>query len=92
MSTIRIIYTQKAHGNRPQTQTDLFLKVDFRGETVRLFCRPEEMAERLESSGFDIPASEIKAGMELHFSCLVNAGQDNNGYKTIEKFLPEATE
>src|SRR5207237_10102243 len=44
----------------------LFLKVDVGGETVRVFGRPEELAERLEASGYDIPASEIEAGMELH--------------------------
>lgn len=68
----------------------LFLKVDVGGETVRVFGRPEELAERLEASGYDIPASEIEAGMELHLPCLVKLGQGNNGYKIIEEFLPEA--
>jgi hypothetical protein len=68
----------------------LFLKVDVGGETVRVFGRPEELAERLEASGYDIPASEIEAGMELHLPCLVKVGQGNNGYKNIEEFLPEA--
>jgi len=68
----------------------LFLKVDVNGETVRVFGRPEELAERLEASGYDIPASEIEAGMELHLPCLVKVGQNNGGYKTIEEFLPEA--
>jgi len=54
--------------------------------------RPEELAERLEASGYDIPASEIEAGMELHLPCLVKVGQGNNGYKNIEEFLPEAAE
>jgi hypothetical protein len=31
----------------------LFLKVDVGGETVRVFGRPEELAERLEASGYD---------------------------------------
>jgi len=61
----------------------LFLKVDVGGETVRVFGRPEELAERLEASGYDIPASEIEAGMELHLPCLVKVGQGNNGYKTV---------
>jgi hypothetical protein len=68
----------------------LFLKVDVNGETVRVFGRPEELAERLEASGYDIPAGEIEAGMELHLPCLVRVGQNNGGYKTIEEFLPEA--
>ncbi len=68
----------------------LFLKVDVGGETVRVFGRPEELAERLEASGYDIPASEIEAGMELHLPCLVKVGQGHNGYKNIEEFLPEA--
>jgi SWIM zinc finger len=68
----------------------LFLKVDVGGETVRVFGRPEELAERLEASGYDIPASEIQAGMELHLPCLVVTGQGTSGYKTIEQFLPEA--
>jgi len=38
----------------------LFLKVDVGGETVRVFSRPEEMAERLEASGYDIPAARSK--------------------------------
>jgi len=70
----------------------LFLKVDVGGETVRVFGRPEELAERLEASGYDIPASEIEAGMELHLPCLVKVGQGNNGYKNIEEFLPQAAE
>ena len=49
-------------------------------------------AERLEASGYDIPASEIEAGMELHLPCLVKVGQGHNGYKNIEEFLPEAAE
>jgi hypothetical protein len=68
----------------------LLLKVDVGGETVRVFGRPEELAERLEASGYDIPASEIQAGLELNLPCLVVTGQGNNGYKTIEQFLPEA--
>ncbi len=47
---------------------------------------------RLEGSGYDIPASEIEAGMELHLPCLVKVDQGHNGYKTIEEFLPEAAE
>jgi hypothetical protein len=58
----------------------------------RLFGRPEELAARLEVSGYDIPASEIEAGMELHLPCLVKVGQGNNGYKTIDEFLPKAAE
>lgn len=68
----------------------LFLKVDVGGETVRVFGRPEDLAECLEASGYDIPASEIEAGMELHLPCLVKLGQGNSGYKIIEEFLPEA--
>jgi hypothetical protein len=70
----------------------LFLKVDVGGETVRLFGRPEELAEGLEASGYDIPANEIEAGMELHLPCLVKVGQGNNGYKNLEEFLPEAAQ
>ena len=43
-------------------------------------------------SGYDIPASEIEAGMGLHLPCLVKVGQGHNGYKNIEEFLPEAAE
>jgi hypothetical protein len=68
----------------------LFLKVDVGGDTVRVFGRPEELAERLEASGYDIPASEIQAGLELNLPCLVVTGQGNSGYKIIEQFLPEA--
>jgi hypothetical protein len=68
----------------------LFLKVDVGGETVRVFGRPEELAERLEASGYDIPASEVQAGLELNLPCLVVTGQGSSGYKIIEAFLPEA--
>jgi hypothetical protein len=68
----------------------LFLKVDVGGETVRVFGRPEELAERLEASGYDIPASEVQAGLELNLPCLVVTGQGSSGYKIIEEFLPEA--
>jgi len=43
-------------------------------------------------SGYDIPASEIEAGMELHLSCLVKVGQVHRDYKNIEGFLPEAAD
>ena len=69
-----------------------FLTIRGAGETVRVFGRPEELAERLEASGYDIPASEIEAGMELHLPCLVKVGQGKNGYKNIEEFLPDAAE
>jgi hypothetical protein len=36
--------------------------VDVGGGTVRVFGRPEELAESLEASGYDIPANEIEAG------------------------------
>jgi len=39
-----------------------------------------------------MPASEIEAGIKLQLPCLVKVGQANNGYKTIEEFLPEAAE
>jgi hypothetical protein len=77
--------------NRPQGDS-LFPRVDVGGGTVWVFGRPEELAERLEASGYDIPASEIEAGMELHLPCLVKVGQGNNGYKNIQQFLPEAAE
>jgi hypothetical protein len=70
----------------------LFLKVDVGGETVRVFGQPEELAERLEAGGYDIPVSEIQAGMELNLPCLVVTGQGSNGYKKIEEFLPEAAQ
>ena len=73
--------------NRPQGDS-LFPRVDVGGGTVWVFGRPEELAERLEASGYDIPASEIEAGMELHLP--VKAGQGNNGYKTIEELLEAA--
>ncbi|HEU5232682.1 MAG TPA: hypothetical protein VFU50_07485 [Terriglobales bacterium] len=45
----------------------MLLKVDVNGETVRVFGRTGELAERLEASGYDIPGGgEIEAGMELH--------------------------
>ena len=68
----------------------LFLKVDVGGETVRVFGRPEELAERLEAAGYDIPASEVQAGLELNLPCLVITGQGSTGYKIIQEFLPEA--
>jgi hypothetical protein len=44
------------------------------------------------SLAFIRPPSKIEAGMELHSPSLVKVGQGNNGYKTIEEFLPEAAE
>ena len=70
----------------------LFLKVDVGGETVRVFGRPEGLAERLEASGYDIPANETEAGMELYLPRLVKVGRGNNRYKNIEEFLPDAAE
>jgi len=46
----------------------LFLKADVGGEMVRVFGRLKELVERLEASGYDIPASEIEDGTELLFS------------------------
>ena len=69
----------------------LFLKMDVGGETVRVFGRPEELAERLAASGYDIPASEIEAGMELHLPCLVKVGQGHKGYKSGSPASPVLT-
>jgi hypothetical protein len=68
----------------------MFFKVDVGGETVRVFGRPEELAERLDASGYDIPESEIEDRNGLHLPCLVKLGQGNNEYKIVEEFLPEA--
>jgi hypothetical protein len=59
-------------------------------DSVRVFGRPEELGERLEASGYDFPASEVQAGLELNLPCLVVTGQGSSGYKIIEEFLPEA--
>ena len=59
---------------RPCTEGSLFLKVDVGGGTVRVFGRSEELADRLEASGYDIRTNEIEAGMELHLPCLVKVG------------------
>jgi hypothetical protein len=67
----------------------LFLKVEVGGEMVRVFGRPEKLANYLKASGYDIPANEIQAGLELQLPCLVRTGNGTNGYKTIEAFLPE---
>jgi len=48
--------------------------VDVGGGTVRVFGRSEELADRLEASGYDIRTNEIEAGMELHLPCLVKVG------------------
>jgi len=88
----QITLLERTHTSQTRQGESLFFKVDVGGETVRVFGRPEELAERLEESGYDIPPSEIEAGMELHLPCLVKVGQGNNGYKTIEEFLPEAAE
>jgi len=65
----------------------------YRRQTRRnQFASAEELAERLEASGYDMAASESEARMELHFSCLVKAGQGHSGYETIEEFLPVAAE
>ena len=67
----------------------LFLKVDVGGETVRVFGRREELAERLEASGYDIPASEIEAGMELHLPCLVKVGQATTDKRPSSRSCPK---
>jgi hypothetical protein len=72
------------------TRTPLRPGLSVLGETVRVFGRPEELAEGLESSGYDVLGSEIQVGLELNPSCLVVTGQGSSGYKIIEEFLPEA--
>jgi hypothetical protein len=66
-----------------------FLHVQAGSEAVRVFGTPEELAERLEECGYDVPASEIQAGTDLNLPCRIVLGSGANGYKTIEKFLPE---
>jgi hypothetical protein len=57
-------------------------------ETVRVFGPPEELAERLEASGYDIPASEIEAGMELHLPCLVKVGKGTTDARPSKSSCP----
>jgi SWIM zinc finger len=66
----------------------LLLNVDVAGETVRVFGRPEKLANHLKASGYDIPVNQIQAGLELNLPCLVRTGNGTKGYKTIEEFLP----
>jgi hypothetical protein len=71
------------------TRTPLRAGLSVRGETVRVFGRPEE-GGRLEASGYDILASEIQVRLELNRPCPVVTGQGSSGYKIIEEFLREA--
>src|SRR5439155_152849 len=48
-----------------------------------------ELAERLEASGSDIPASEIEAGMELHLPCLVKVGQATTDKRPSSRSCPK---
>lgn len=68
-----------------------FLHVQAGAEAVRVFGTPEELAERLEECGYDVPPSEIQAGTDLNLPCRIVLGSGSNGYKTIERFLPETT-
>ena len=52
--------------------------------------RTEELAERFEASVYDVPASEVQAGLELNLPWLVVTGQGSSGYKIIEEFLPRS--
>ena len=62
-------------------------------ERAESLFRPGKAKYRSDAQhSYDIPASEIEAGMELHLPCLVKVGQGHNGYKNIEEFLPEAAE
>ena len=69
----------------------LYLNVAVNGRTLRLFGSPKQLAEQIQSVGFEIDPEQIAPGLRLNLACrAMTKPSDDGRYVNVEKVLPLA--
>jgi len=67
----------------------LSLNVAVNGRTSRLFGSPKQLAERIQSAGYEIDPANLEPGLRLNLACrVVTKPSDDGRYLNVEKVLP----
>jgi len=67
----------------------LSLNVQINGRTSRLFGSPKQLAERIQSAGYEIDPASLEPGLRLNLACRVTTKPSDDGrYLNVEKVLP----
>ena len=67
----------------------LSLNVQINGRTSRLFGSPKQLAERIQSAGYEIDPANLEPGLRLNLACRVTTKPSDDGrYLNVEKVLP----
>jgi hypothetical protein len=68
-----------------------FINFQVNGRTSRLFGSPKQLAEHIQSAGYDIEAQNIEAGLRLNLACRVTTKPSEDGkYLNVDKVFPVA--
>jgi hypothetical protein len=67
----------------------LSLNVQINGRTLRLFGSAKQLAERIQSAGYEIDPTNLEPGLRLNLACRVTTKPSDDGrYLNVEKVLP----
>jgi len=67
----------------------LSLNVAINGRTSRLFGSAKQLAERIQSAGYEIDPANLEPGLRLNLACRVTTKPSDDGrYLNVEKVLP----
>jgi len=67
----------------------LSLNVQINGRTSRLFGSAKQLAERIQSAGYEIDPASLEPGLRLNLACRVTTKPSDDGrYLNVEKVLP----
>jgi predicted nucleic acid-binding Zn finger protein len=67
----------------------LCLNVAVNGRTLRLFGSAKQLAEKIQSAGYDIGSENLEPGLRLNLACRVTTKPSEDGkYLNVENILP----
>jgi SWIM zinc finger len=67
----------------------LFVNVAVNGRTLRLFGSAKQLAEQIQTAGYDLDAANLEPGLRLNLACrVVTKPTDDGKYLNVEKVLP----
>ena len=82
----RLIDIGKVNGKWGERLT---LNVQINGRTSRLFGSAKQLAERIQSAGYEIDPANLEPGLRLNLACrVVTKPSDDGRYLNVEKVLP----
>jgi hypothetical protein len=67
----------------------LYINVAINGRTSRLFGSAKQLAEHIQSAGYEISSTNVEPGLRLNLACrAVTKPSDDGRYLNVEKVLP----